>query len=52
MDGIVNTTKQLNKGALSNLGQVVYNIASARNKRAFDDDHNQAQLPSKKVRIY
>ncbi|CAG8684958.1 318_t:CDS:10 [Funneliformis caledonium] len=52
MDGIVHTAKQLNKGALLNMKQVVSTIAYAkyetRNKRAFDD--NQAQLPSKFLR--
>jgi len=51
LNGIVHTAKQLNKGALSNLEQVVSTVAFAKKKRSFDDDHNQAQPPSKKVRI-
>lgn len=56
MDGIIHTAAQYDKGALSNLEQVVSTIASAKsetgNKRAFDDHDDQAQPPSKKARIY
>ncbi|CAG8716064.1 9465_t:CDS:2, partial [Racocetra fulgida] len=41
--------QQLNKGALSNLEQVVSTVASAKNKRVFDNDHDQAQPPPKKL---
>ncbi|CAB4425855.1 unnamed protein product [Rhizophagus irregularis] len=53
---ILHTAMQYNKGALSNLEQVVSTITSAKseteNKQAFDNYDNQAQPSLKKASIY